>query len=94
MSREEPSRHRSSRIVPPRSGRDCGLSVKVWDTDAIAEGGLGGLLGVNRDSTLPPRLLELTYDPQGPKQGTLALVGKGIVFDAGGLSIKPIRVRP
>ncbi len=69
-------------------GRDCGLSVKVWDTDAIAEGGLGGLLGVNRGSTLPPRLLELTYDPPGPKQGTLALVGKGIVFDAGGLSIK------
>ena len=69
-------------------GLDCGLSVKVWDEDAITEGGLGGLLGVNRGSTLPPRLLELTYDPAGPKQGTLALVGKGIVFDAGGLSIK------
>ena len=69
-------------------GRDCGLSVKVWDETAIAAGGLGGLLGVNRGSTLPPRLLELTYDPEGSKQGTLALVGKGIVFDAGGLSIK------
>ena len=69
-------------------GRDCGLTVKVWDETEIAEGGLGGLLGVNRGSTLPPRLVELTYDPAGPKQGTLALVGKGIVFDAGGLSIK------
>ena len=69
-------------------GRDRGLSVKVWDEAAIVEGGLGGILGVNRGSTLPPRLLELTYDPPGPPKGTLALVGKGIVFDAGGLSIK------
>jgi len=69
-------------------GRDRGLTVKVWDETEIAEGGLGGLLGVNRGSTLPPRLVELTYDPPGPKHGTLALVGKGIVFDAGGLSIK------
>lgn len=68
--------------------RDCGLSVRVWDETDIAEGGLGGLLGVNRGSTLPARLLELTYDPEEPGVGTLALVGKGIVFDAGGLSIK------
>ena len=59
-------------------GSERGLSVKVWDEAAIAEGGLGGLLGVNRGSTLPPRLLELTYNPEGPKHGTLALVGKGI----------------
>ena len=69
-------------------GRDRGLTVKVWDETEIAEGGLGGLLGVNRGSTLAPRLVELIYDPPGPATGTLALVGKGIVFDAGGLSIK------
>ena len=69
-------------------GRDRGLTVKVWDETEIVEGGLGGLLGVNRGSTLPPRLVELTYDPPGAGNGTLALVGKGIVFDAGGLSIK------
>ncbi len=69
-------------------GLESGLTVKVWDEADIADGGLGGLLGVNRGSTLPPRLLELVYDPPEPEQGTLALVGKGIVFDAGGLSIK------
>ena len=69
-------------------GRANGLTVKVWDEAAIKKGKLGGLLGVNRGSDLPPRLVELTYTPKGRPAGTLALVGKGIVFDAGGLSIK------
>ncbi len=69
-------------------GRKAGLTVKVWDEAAIKKGKLGGLLGVNRGSDLPPRLVELTYNPKGKAKGTLALVGKGIVFDAGGLSIK------
>lgn len=69
-------------------GHESGLKVKVWDETDIAEANLGGLIGVNRGSKLPPRLLELTYDPKEPKTATLALVGKGIVFDAGGLSIK------
>ena len=55
---------------------------------AIKKGKLGGLLGVNRGSTNPPRLVELTYTPKGTAKGFLALVGKGITFDAGGLSIK------
>lgn len=69
-------------------GREGGLEVRVWDKDDIAEAGLGGLLGVNRGSTIPPRLLELTYVPTEQAQGSLTFVGKGIVFDAGGLSIK------
>jgi leucyl aminopeptidase len=69
-------------------GRKEGLTVKVWDEAAIKKGKLGGILGVNRGSDLPPRLVELTYNPKGRAKGTLALVGKGIVFDAGGLSIK------
>jgi leucyl aminopeptidase len=69
-------------------GRSAGLTVKVWDAAAIKKGKLGGLLGVNRGSDLPPRLVELTYRPKGKPTGTVALVGKGIVFDAGGLSIK------
>jgi len=70
------------------AGRKAGLTVKVWDEAAIKKGKLGGLLGVNRGSDLPPRLVELTYNPKGKAKGTLAIVGKGIVFDAGGLSIK------
>ena len=50
--------------------------------------GSGGLLGVNRGSDQPPRFVELTYAPDGNARGSLALVGKGITFDSGGLSLK------
>ena len=69
--------------------RRAGLKIKVWDEAAIKRGKLGGLLGVNRGSDNPPRLVELTYTPKQKATGTLALVGKGITFDSGGLSIKP-----
>jgi len=68
--------------------RKNGVKVKVWDEAAIKKAKLGGLLGVNRGSTNPPRFVEFTYEPAGKPTGTLALVGKGITFDAGGLSIK------
>jgi leucyl aminopeptidase len=64
------------------------LQITVMDLDDIAAAGLGGVLGVNRGSTHPARFLVLTYEPDAPR-GTLALVGKGITFDSGGLSIKP-----
>jgi len=71
-----------------RMARDRGLTVKVMDEAAIRRARLGGLLGVNRGSTQPPRFVELTWTPKGRPKGTLALVGKGLTFDAGGLSIK------
>jgi leucyl aminopeptidase len=64
-----------------------GLTLTVLDETAIAAAGLGGLLGVAAGSTQPPRLIELVYEPPNPR-GTVALVGKGITFDSGGLSIK------
>ncbi len=63
------------------------LGVTVLDEDDIVEQGMGGLLGVNRGSNLPPRFIELCYEPASPR-GSLAIVGKGITFDSGGLSIK------
>lgn len=66
-----------------------GLDITVLDETAIAEARLGGLLGVNRGSTQPPRFLELRHLPAHEAGGTVALVGKGITFDSGGLSIKP-----
>jgi leucyl aminopeptidase len=63
------------------------LAVTVLGRDEIVERGLGGLLGVNRGSLQEPRFVELAYEPANPR-GTLALVGKGITFDSGGLSIK------
>ena len=71
-----------------KMAKEQGLTAKVWDEAAIKKGKLGGLLGVNRGSTLPPRFVELTYTPKSKPKGTLAFVGKGITFDAGGLSIK------
>jgi leucyl aminopeptidase len=67
-----------------------GLEVEVLDFDALKAGGYGGIVAVGQGSEAPPRLVKLTYTPAGvadPKR--VALVGKGITFDTGGLSIKP-----
>ncbi len=65
-----------------------GATVEVWDRDRIEAERLGGLLGVAAGASEPPRLLRLTYQSPNPR-ATLALVGKGITFDSGGLSLKP-----
>ena len=64
-----------------------GLSAEVWDRPRIEEERLGALLGVAAGSDRDPRLVILQYRPEGA-QRHLALVGKGIVFDSGGLSLK------
>jgi leucyl aminopeptidase len=69
---------------------DRGLDVEVFDQDALADLGCGGLLGVNAGSAEPPRMIELTYRPAGAEPtGRLALVGKGIMYDSGGIALKP-----
>ena len=68
--------------------RKAGLESKVWTEPEIKRARLGGLLGVNRGSAQPPRFVEIVYEPEGPPTATLALVGKGLTFDSGGLSIK------
>ena len=69
-------------------GTSAGFEVTVWDEKEIRRQKLGGLLGVNRGSDQPPRFLRLEYAPERAR-GTVALVGKGITFDSGGLSLKP-----
>ncbi|PPK95325.1 leucyl aminopeptidase [Kineococcus xinjiangensis] len=64
------------------------VGVRVLDEEDLSEGGYGGLLGVGQGSSRPPRLVVLDYAPKGAT-GHLALVGKGITFDSGGLSLKP-----
>ncbi len=68
--------------------RGTGVKVSVWDEKRIEKERLGGLMSVNQGSTHPPRFLTLEYKPQGRAAGKVALVGKGITFDSGGLSIK------
>jgi leucyl aminopeptidase len=65
-----------------------GLKAEVFDKDQLIEMGCGGLLGVNAGSNEPPRMIKLTYEPARPR-GHLTLVGKGIMYDAGGIAIKP-----
>ncbi len=64
------------------------VGVRTWDAEQLAAQGFGGLIAVGRGSSAPPRLVELSYAPKGATTH-LALVGKGITFDSGGLSIKP-----
>lgn len=69
------------------AGKDAGLDVEVWDRQRISEEKLGALLGVAAGSDRPPRLLIMRYRPEGASRH-LGLVGKGITFDSGGLSLK------
>lgn len=64
----------------------AGLEVQVLDELALAQHGFGGVLGVGKGSSRPPRLVRITYRGGNTK---VALVGKGITFDTGGISIKP-----
>lgn len=64
------------------------LKVTVLDEKALAAGGYGGILGVGQGSARPPRLVKVAYTPSRPA-ARVALVGKGITFDSGGISIKP-----
>jgi leucyl aminopeptidase len=66
----------------------AGLQTKVWDDAALRADGFGGLVGVGQGSARGPRLVRVEYAPEGATF-TLALVGKGITFDSGGLSLKP-----
>jgi leucyl aminopeptidase len=74
---------------------DRGLGIEVFDEDALAELGCGGLLGVNAGSVEPPRMIKLTYRPKdaGGKPATAAghliMAGKGITYDSGGINLKP-----
>jgi leucyl aminopeptidase len=65
-----------------------GLDVEVFDKDQLAVMGCGGILGVNAGSTEPPRMVKLTYSPRRPR-AHIALVGKGVMYDSGGISLKP-----
>jgi leucyl aminopeptidase len=86
----EPSKNKAPMAFADRLGRLAelhGIDVEIWDVDKLESEAMSGLLGVGLGSHRPPCLLKLTYRPRRPK-AKLALVGKGIVFDSGGLSLK------
>jgi leucyl aminopeptidase len=70
-----------------KRGKDAGLTVEVLDEKALKRGGFGAILAVGAGSATPPRLVRLSYKPARPR-ARIALVGKGITFDTGGLNLK------
>jgi leucyl aminopeptidase len=71
-------------------GTLAGLTVEVLDEKALDKAGYGGIVGVGKGSVNPPRLVRLTYKGGKTKKSPkVALIGKGITFDTGGISIKP-----
>jgi leucyl aminopeptidase len=71
-------------------GAEYGLSVEVLDEHALREGGFGGVLAVGGGSARPPRLVRMRYRP-ATARARVCLVGKGVTFDTGGISIKPAK---
>jgi leucyl aminopeptidase len=74
--------------VAQEAGKEHGLKVTVLDEKALAKGGYGGILGVGAGSASAPRLVKIAYTSSKAKKH-LALVGKGITYDSGGISLKP-----
>jgi len=87
----------SNRMTPTRMGemaqqmsKEVGLKCEVYGADKIKELKMGAFWSVAQGSDEPPALIVMTYEPQGaPEKPVLALVGKGVTFDTGGISIKP-----
>lgn len=65
------------------------VKVTIWDENTIRDRGMGGIYGVGQGSVRPPRFVHMRYEPEGTPKKHLALIGKGVTFDSGGLSIKP-----
>ena len=88
-----PSSHlfpESYAAIATSAAEDNGLTVEVLDDAALAEQGFGGIVAVGQGSTRGPRLVRISYTPEQLDDApTVALVGKGITFDTGGVSIKP-----
>ncbi len=85
-------------------GAETGVKVEVFNKDQLLAMGCGGIIGVNRGSVNPPRMVKISYRPSGARSAAkksakksatktklphLILVGKGVMYDSGGISLKP-----
>jgi leucyl aminopeptidase len=100
-----PPAHLTAKMFADRAqevASQTGLRVEVYDKDRLLAMGCGGIIGVNRGSVNPPRMVKLSYRPgkaalkgksggKGKKssQPHLVMVGKGVMYDSGGISLKP-----
>ena len=93
-----PPAHLTAKMIAERAqkiGAETELQVEVFNKDQLLAMGCGGIIGVNRGSVNPPRMVKISYRP-GAKGSTaksklphLILVGKGVMYDSGGISLKP-----
>ena len=86
-----PPAYLTARMLAERAvavAEESGLGVEVFNKDQLLAMGCGGMIGVNAGSTEPPRMVKLTYAPRNPT-GHVVLVGKGVTYDSGGISLKP-----
>jgi leucyl aminopeptidase len=91
LSPDEKTPTKLARLME-QSAKKYGYEADVWDKALIEEEGMGGLLAVNRGSTEPPTFTILTWRPENAlNERPVILVGKGVVFDTGGLSLKPTK---
>jgi leucyl aminopeptidase len=91
MSPDEKTATLLSRFIE-KSAKKHGYSASVWDKSLIEEEKMGGILAVNRGSTEPPTFTILEWYPENAANSRpVVLVGKGVVFDTGGLSLKPTK---
>ncbi len=102
-----PPAHLTAKMIAERAqkiGAETGVKVEVFTKDQLLEMGCGGMIGVNRGSVNPPRMVKISYRPGGSgdgskksskkssttsKQPHLIMVGKGVMYDSGGISLKP-----
>ncbi len=68
--------------------QEYGLNLEILEREDCEKLGMGAFLGVAKASDLPPKFIHLTYKPSGTPRRKLAIVGKGLTFDSGGLNIK------
>ncbi len=90
----EPPSVATAHFLGEQAKRYCrgrGLSVEVWGKNKIQAMKLAGLLAVNRGSHEEPRFIKIHYQPSRKARKRIALIGKGITFDSGGLSLKPAK---
>lgn len=88
----EPANALNPQVMADLAGKiakESGLGIRILEAPELKKLGAEAILGVGSGSSVPPRLIELSYKPGKKSNRTLALVGKGITFDSGGLSLKP-----
>ena len=86
-----PAGHLTARMMADKAvalAAATGLTAEVFNKDQLKAMGCGGIIGVNAGSVEPPRMVRLSYAPKNPN-GHVVLVGKGVMYDSGGISLKP-----